>query len=59
VSMYGQSVRSAGISLLVSGLIWTVWTANADQAAAPPVLVWIGITLLGFAILASRPSRRG
>lgn len=59
MSMRGQGARSAGLSLFVSGLVWTVWTVGANRPSMPPTVVWVAIMLLGFAVLVSRTSRRG
>lgn len=59
MSVRGQGTRSAGLSLLVTGLVWTVWTIAADQPLMPPVVVWVAVSLLGLGMLCSRTSRRG
>lgn len=59
MSVRGQGARSTGLSLLVSGLVWTVWTLGADRPGMPPLVTWLAVSALGIAILASRVSRRG
>lgn len=57
MTAYQFSRRTAGTSLLASGLTWSVWTVLDNGGERPPLIVWLLISLLGFVLLRCKQKR--
>lgn len=51
--------RAAGLSLVITGLTWVVWTPTMmHDMDHPPLAMWVVITLIGLAMMLTRGNRK-